>query len=134
MVTWYFRHLNDFTNEVIARMGDGTLLCEDMKCRDLNGVERVYTLWTVTSEKAVNIWNSRHDQPLKFQVFRRIRNGPIRQVKSFVIQPAKRPVGHQFIPPQSGRPAVVFTGAALLAIGRKGLVRAGRLKHATGIR
>ena len=126
MISWYFRPLDDFTNEAIAGMGDGVHLCEDRKCLDSSGVKRVYTFWAVSEDKAVNIWNSRHNQPLKFQVFRQIRSGPIRQVQSFVIQPAKRPEGHKFIPPQKGRPPVIFTGAALMALGRRGLERAGK--------
>lgn len=132
MIKWYFRHLDDFTNEVIAKMGDGVYLCEDRECRDLNGKECVYTLWAVTTEKAVNIWNSRNNQPLKFQVFRQIRSGPIRQMQSFITQPVKRPGGHKFIPPQKGRPPVIFTGAALLALGRRGRERAGK-KYQLGV-
>lgn len=131
--TWYFRHLDDLTNQAIASLGDGAEACSEMTCLDLNRTKRTYDLWRVTQAHAQIIWNNRDQKPLKFLVFRQIGQGPIRQVKEFVVPISKRPSEHKFIALKKGRPAVIFTGAALMAIGRRGRERSGRLRHQASV-
>lgn len=128
MIKWYVRHLDSFTNGVISDLNDDLGFLYEVPCINLNNKKILTYLWSVPTEKMQVLWNSRHDKPLRFEVFRQIDGGQIRQVREFVRYPAPFPETPKFMRPKKGRPAVVFTARALLAIGKRGLERNGKVK------